>query len=72
VTAISDTVYEECQFTSRSLVGPSHHKLQVLGEFTATLMYNQKCSRQQVYVIRFVEITCYSFSQLDDQGCRSE
>jgi len=57
VAAISDTVYKNLrnislQKPSRSLVGPSHHKLQVLGEFSATLSYNRKCSQQQVYVIR--------------------
>ena len=57
VTAISETVYKSLdnislQKPTRSLVGPAQHKLQVLGEFTATLTYNQRCSQQSVYIVR--------------------
>jgi len=57
VTAMSEIVYQSLanvslQKSTRSLVGPAQHKLQVLGEFTAKLSHNEKCSEQPAYVVR--------------------
>ena len=57
VTAISHTVYErlpnvKLQQSSRSLVGPTRQKLEVLGQFSGTLSTNQCTSKQTIFVVK--------------------
>ena len=57
VTAISHTVYErlpnvKLQQSSRSLVGPTRQKLEVLGQFSGTLSTDQCTSKQTIFVVK--------------------
>ena len=57
VIAISHTVYEKLpsvklQQPSKSLVGPTRQKLEVLGQFSGTLSANQYTYKQTIFVVK--------------------
>ena len=57
VTAISDNTYrsleeEKLVKPTKTLYGPGHNPLEVLGQLTKTLSYKQRSSKQRVFVVR--------------------
>ena len=57
VTAMSDLSYRKLQKVcmsraSRVLFGPDHTHLDVLGQFSQTLAYGERKSKQQVFVVK--------------------
>jgi NTP pyrophosphatase (non-canonical NTP hydrolase) len=57
VTAISEKAYHHIgssplQTSSIALNGPAKHSLEVMGQFTGTLQYKKRSSRETIYVIR--------------------
>ena len=57
VNVISDNQYKEMQvpelkLSDKSLVGPGQDKLEVCGKFTGTFSYQNRTTRQDVYVVK--------------------